>query len=704
MGEKFELIAKTFQGLEEVLAKELVKLGAEEVEVLRRGVSFKGDQEMMYKANFCCRTAVRIIKPVLKFTAEDADEVYEKVKAFEWEKYLDKTKTFAIDAVVYSEIFRHSQFLSYRVKDAIADRFMEKNGWRPSVRLTNPDLKINVHVSHNEVTLSFDSSGEPLYRRGYRTDQTEAPLNEVLAAGLLLLAGWDGQQDLIDPMCGSGTFLTEAALIARNIAPGIYRKSFDFEKWPDFDADLLQKLFEDDSQEREFTHTIYGSDILKQAIAIAEDNVRSAGVSKFVDLKVCPIQELEVPSNDALVIFNPPYGKRIKVDDLSQLYAEIGSKLKKDFTGMSAWLIIEPNEATQNIGLAPSKHIAVDNGGIPCEFRKYEMFQGRRDDFLRERAENATPAAEGETAETAAVPETKKEEEPAENPGYTFHVYDYKDPAAIETEEDSKEDGKDDRRGGFRREGGSDHFRGGDRDSRGGDRGPRRSFGNDRGGDRPYGDRGRSFGDRDKRGGFRKDNDRNNDQPYDETDGFKFDTPEEREAYIESKRRHEKFKAFHPDRREEGHREEGNFHNDRGGDRFRHDDRDNRGGGNYHHDDDRRGSYGNRFGRDDRDRHSDNNYRSDRRDDRRDSRGGSSYGHSSYQHREGGYPQDRINGGHSVERHGERSWSRDGFNTREDRGGERPRRHDFRDDGYKPKRNFDRRKGDGNKGNNNDNQ
>lgn len=394
--EKFEMIAKTFQGLEEVLAKELINLGADDVEILRRGVSFKGDLKMLYKANLCCRTALRILKPIFHFQAEDADDVYDKVKQLDWSQYLDPSKTFAVDAVVYSEIFKHSKFLSYKVKDAIADHFREKCDKRPSVRIDNPDIQVSIHVAHDQCTISLDSSGESLHKRGYRVGQTEAPINEVLAAGLLLIAGWDGQSDLIDPMCGSGTILIEAAMIALNIPPGIYRPGFAFEKWPDFDQELFDELYNDESQEREFEHKIYGSDILRKAIAISEENVKSAGVSKYVHLKVCPIQELKVQSDNAFVIFNPPYGERIGSKDLGELYSEIGSKLKHDFTGKTVWVITVPNETTQKIGLAPSERYELLNGGIECEFRKYEMFAGRRNDFVRERKELGFDEQEGE--------------------------------------------------------------------------------------------------------------------------------------------------------------------------------------------------------------------------------------------------------------------------------------------------------------------
>ena len=295
MSEQFEMIAKTFQGLEEVLAGELTALGADNIQIGRRMVAFTGDKRMMYKANFCLRTAIRILKPIKHFTARNADEVYEQIKAVEWENYLSDDQTFAVDAVVFSEEFRHSKFVSYRVKDAIADYFREKTGKRPSVRINNPDLQLNIHIAQTDCTLSLDSSGESLHRRGYRQEAVEAPLNEVLAAGMILLTGWHGECDLIDPMCGSGTIPIEAALIARNIAPGVFRKGYAFEKWADFDADMFDEIYNDDSQEREFAHKIYGYDNNPKANAIATRNVKAAGGAKDIVLKIQPFQQFEQP-------------------------------------------------------------------------------------------------------------------------------------------------------------------------------------------------------------------------------------------------------------------------------------------------------------------------------------------------------------------------------------------------------------------------
>lgn len=384
MNQEFELIAKTFQGLEEILAQELTELGASNIEIGRRMVSFTGDKAMMYKANFCLRTAIRILKPIKHFTANNADEVYEAVKSIVWEDYLDNMGSFAVDAVVFSNEFRHSKFVAYKVKDAIVDYFREKTGNRPSVRINKPDLAINIHIAENQCTLSLDSSGESLHRRGYRQEQVEAPLNEVLAAGMILMTGWRGECDFIDPMCGSGTLPIEAALIARNIAPGVFRKEFGFEKWKDFDQELFDSIYNDDSKEREFTHKIYGFDNNPKANEIATHNVKAAGVSKDVILRIQPFQQFEQPKEKSIIVTNPPYGERISSEDLLGLYKMIGERLKHAFTGNDAWILSYREECFDEIGLKPSIKVPLFNGSLECQFRKYQLFDGRYKAFRSE--------------------------------------------------------------------------------------------------------------------------------------------------------------------------------------------------------------------------------------------------------------------------------------------------------------------------------
>ena len=379
---EFEMIAKTFRGLEEVLATELVSIGANNVQLQRRAVSFTGDKAMMYKANLCLRTASRILKPILSFDASNPDEVYEQVKKINWAEYMTVDSTFAIDSTIFSEEFRHSKFVAYRVKDAIADWFTEKYDRRPSVRLDSPQMMINIHIADRKCTLSLDSSGESLHKRGYRVAQTEAPINEALAAGMLLLAGWKGQSDFLDPMCGSGTLLIEAALIALNIPPGIYRSSFAFEKWNDFDEELFDNLYNDDSYERPFNFKIYGSDNSPRAIKIAEQNVKSTGLSKYIQLDVMSIQKIESPAPNCMIVTNPPYGERITSDDIYGLYAALGTTIKHRFAGSTVWVISSHDECLDKIGLKPSERIRLLNGSLDCWYNRYDIFAGKRNDFV----------------------------------------------------------------------------------------------------------------------------------------------------------------------------------------------------------------------------------------------------------------------------------------------------------------------------------
>ncbi len=381
---EFELIAKTFQGLEEVLAKELMALGANNVQIGRRMVSFTGDKALMYKANFHLRTAVRILKPILHFKASDADEVYNVIKSFDWSEYLDENSTFSVDSVVYSDVFRHSKFVAYRVKDAIADYFNEKSGRRPSVRLNNPDLVFHIHIAQEDCTLAFDSSGESLHRRGYRVETGAAPINEVLAAGMIMLTGWDGECDFVDPMCGSGTIPIEAALIARNIAPGVYRKGYAFEKWRDFDSELFRSIYEDDSLEREFNHKIYGYDVDGRMVACARKNVKSAMMSDIIEINCRDIKDFEQPEKRALMVVNPPYGERLVLDNLLQVYKDLGSRMKHAFQGNEAWVISSSYDCFDQIGLKASARIPLYNGDLDCEFRKFELFQGKFKGFREE--------------------------------------------------------------------------------------------------------------------------------------------------------------------------------------------------------------------------------------------------------------------------------------------------------------------------------
>ena len=461
-------------GLEPVLAKELTQMGANDVVIGRRMVSFTGDKEMMYRANFQLHTAIRILKPIRHFKAKSADDVYEEIKKIDWTEYLGTEKTFTVDSVVFSEEFRHSKFVSYKVKDAIVDQFREKTGKRPNISVANPDIRLNMHIADDKCTLSLDSSGESLHRRGYRQESVEAPLNEVLAAGMILLSGWQGDTDFIDPMCGSGTLLIEAALIAKNMAPGLFRKEYAFEKWPDFDADLFDNIYNDESMEREFNHKIYGYDIDIKAVNTARMNVKAAGLSDIISVEQQDFKEFTQPQNKSIMITNPPYGERISTPDLMGTYKMIGERLKHQFKGNDAWILSYREECFDQIGLKPSIKIPLYNGSLECEFRKYQMFDGKLKDF---RSEGGIVKTEEEKRQMAEKHRFKKErefkkrlEEQEENEeadirSFTFHRHDMEKKERSERRgrrEGNREDREErrDRKGGYKgaNKGGHERF------------------------------------------------------------------------------------------------------------------------------------------------------------------------------------------------------------------------------------------------------
>ncbi|WP_276793457.1 THUMP domain-containing class I SAM-dependent RNA methyltransferase [Segatella oulorum] len=408
MEQEFELIAKTFMGLENVLAQELTQLGANNIQIGRRMVAFTGNQEMMYRANFQLRTAIRILKPIAHFKARSAEDMYDEVRKIDWSQYIEHGKTFSVDSVVYSEEFRNSRFVTYKVKDAIVDQFREATGTRPNISVSNPDIRLNIHIAEDQATLSLDSSGESLHRRGYRQESVEAPLNEVLAAGMILMSGWKADTDFIDPMCGSGTLLIEAALIARNINPGVFRKAFAFEKWPDFNQELFDTIYNDDSQERDFTHHIYGYDVDMKAVNTARLNVKAAGLSQTVTVEQQDFKDFKKPAEKSIIMTNPPYGERISTPDLLGTYKMIGERLKHEFGGNEAWILSYREECFEQIGLKPSIKIPLYNGSLECEFRKYALFDGKMKTF---RAEGGVVKSEREKREMAQKHRFKKNRE-----------------------------------------------------------------------------------------------------------------------------------------------------------------------------------------------------------------------------------------------------------------------------------------------------
>lgn len=455
MTQEFELIAKTFMGLESVLAKELTQLGANEVQIGRRMVSFMGDKEMMYRANFQLHTAIRILKPIKHFKALSADDVYREVQKIDWSEYIGLDKTFAVDSVVFSEEFRHSKFVAYKVKDAIVDQFREKTGKRPNISVANPDIRLNIHIAEDKCTLSLDSSGESLHRRGYRQESVEAPLNEVLAAGMILMTGWQGETDFIDPMCGSGTLLVEAALIAHNMAPGLFRKEYAFEKWPDFDSDLFDRIYNDDSSEREFTHHIYGYDVDIKAVNTARLNVRAAGLLNDITVEEADFKNFIQPKEKSIIVTNPPYEERISTPDLLGTYKMIGERLKHQFLNNDAWILSYREECFDQIGLKPSIKIPVYNGSLECEFRKYQIFDGKMKDFRAEGGTVKTDEEKRQMAEKRRFKQNrefkKRLDEKEENEEADIRTFRFRSLEKREFKGDRRDDRRDDR---FQKRGG----------------------------------------------------------------------------------------------------------------------------------------------------------------------------------------------------------------------------------------------------------
>ncbi len=373
------MVAKTLFGFEEILAKELRNLGAANVEEGVRSVSFEGDKGFMYKANLCLRTAIKIVKPVHSFSVVDENDLYKKIYRMDWSEYLSADTTFAIDTTINSENFTHSLYVSQKVKDAIVDKFRDTDGRRPDVDIKFPDVRLNIHIQKEHCNVSLDTSGRSLHQRGYRTATNIAPINEVLAAGLLLLSGWDGQCDFLDPMCGSGTFLTEAAMIACNIPANINRKEFAFEKWSDFDEELFEKIVDVSlNKTREFHFKIVGYDKAPSAVAKAKDNVKNANLSEYITIDRMNFFETDKFTEKHLhIVFNPPYGERLDIE-MESFYASIGDTLKQKYPGTDAWFITSNLEALKFVGLRPSRKIKVFNSHLESKLVKYVMYEGSK--------------------------------------------------------------------------------------------------------------------------------------------------------------------------------------------------------------------------------------------------------------------------------------------------------------------------------------
>ena len=379
MTDNFEMVAKTLFGFEELLEKELLQLGAQKIKTGVRNVSFIGDKGFMYKCNIGLRTAIKILKPIKKFRVKDEAELYSKIKDIQWENFLDVDGTLAVGSTVSGSIFTHSQYISLKTKDAIVDRFRDKFGSRPNIDLRHPDLKIDIHIDRSHCTVSLDSSGQSLHKRGYKVSTNIAPINEVLAAGLIMMSGWNGESDFMDPMCGSGTILIEAAMIACNIPPNLMRNEFGFESWKDWDVDLYEKIENSLlTKTRDFHYRLIGFDKSPSAVRKAIENIKNANLEEFINVKHEDFFKThKSPDNKLLIIFNPPYGKRLDLD-FKSFYNQIGDTLKHNYAGSTSWFITSNLEALKHVGLKPSRKIKLFNSKLESRFVKYELYRGTK--------------------------------------------------------------------------------------------------------------------------------------------------------------------------------------------------------------------------------------------------------------------------------------------------------------------------------------
>jgi putative N6-adenine-specific DNA methylase len=377
--QSFNLVAKTLYGLEEVLARELEMIGASDIKTLNRAVMYRGDLEVMYKSNLLLRTAQKILRPIRTFEVQNENQLYKKLQQINWPGLFHVDQTFAVDGTTQGNIFTHSKFVALRTKDAIVDQFRDRLGKRPSVDIDHPDIRINIHISDMRCTVSMDSSGVQLGRRGYRAMQVEAPISETLAAGIILLSGWKGQKPFLDPMCGSGTFPIEAAMIAANIPPGRLHE-FAFENWKDYDDKLWKRIQKEvDSYIKPIDVDIRGMDMDVDAVKIASQNAKYAGVDKWVRFGVNNFLENTPDMKPGTIIVNPPYGERLKEkDEIVPFYQEIGTRLKHHYNGWEAWIISGNVDALKFIGLRPAKKIKLYNGPLESRLDKYELYRGSK--------------------------------------------------------------------------------------------------------------------------------------------------------------------------------------------------------------------------------------------------------------------------------------------------------------------------------------
>jgi len=366
---------KTLFGFEEILSKEIEELGGKNIQKITRGVKCEGNTELLYRANVSLRTALKILVPIYTFKAKNQQEIYDRMMEFDWSHFLDVDQTFAIDDVVFSELFKHTKFVALKAKDAIVDQFRNKYRRRPSIDTDYPDVLLNLHCSNDYFTISLDSSGEPLNQRGYREKGHRAPMNEVLAAGMLKLANWKKDIPLVDPMCGSGTIITEAAMMAMNMPPNIKRNNFGFRTWPEYSPILYNRIkTELESQIRKPALNIVGIDIDSEVIPLARKALSKIGLRREVKIREMDFRDFRPIEEKGMIITNPPYGERIGGDNVLDFYESVGDAFKNNFKGYDAWLISSNKQALKKIGLKDSKRLKLYNGKLECDFCKYEMY------------------------------------------------------------------------------------------------------------------------------------------------------------------------------------------------------------------------------------------------------------------------------------------------------------------------------------------
>jgi len=375
----FAMAATCSRGLEEALDNELSRLGATDVSARRGAVVFTGDLACLYRCNVALRTAQKVLVTLTQGQVRDKKELYELSSRPPWEELIREGQTFAVEAVGSSQHFASPLYAAQVVKDAVVDRIRRRTGQRPDVERRDPDLRLHLHLAAPRVSLSLDSSGEPLAHRGYRPHSGPAPLAETLAAGILLLAGYDGSQPLLDPMCGSGTIVVEAALIATGSAPGL-RRRFACERWRWHEAQLLERVRSlARAAQRTAPAPIVAADADRRAVTATLANLRRAGVASAVTVRAAALRQLEELDPGTLVVSNPPYGHRMgKVEELTQLYREIGDTLKRSAVGSNAWLLAGEPELAKHIGLKPSRRIILYNGPIKCRLLRFELYAGSK--------------------------------------------------------------------------------------------------------------------------------------------------------------------------------------------------------------------------------------------------------------------------------------------------------------------------------------